>query len=542
MTEGKHTDNNRKNKVISIDEIRGKKPQSFLFNFLEIPVETRSGNLKTDKAGEPVTKRVGIPIMDIYEELLSRIGRDRINRFSDTPFIQSGSNVVFLRSVHSFFSWIAGEGVTPVFINSPGCVTKSEFFELFKILPCEYKGFSELPHYPSMKSIFYTKVFDQKQDTSQFSKLISMLNPATECDRSLIKAMFCTPFWAGRMGAKPAFFIEGPEEDEAGGRGIGKTSLLDAVAALSGGFIDCNISSSIESIKQRILAENNPARVIRFDNVKSSCLSNSGIESIITSKLISGHRMYVGETSVDNHFTYIFSINDNNLSTDMAQRAVRITLKRASRSKDWVANLFDFIDTHRGEIISDIMGLLKKESRCADTLIRFSDWQAHVLSKIDPREELAEHIEKTQAEVDGDVSKGDDLEDFFSTKISEYWHDSGTSFNTEGDTSRFAYMIRTSVAASWYIEFSRFRGLSTRQATSAIERLPKKQLSNKRLKTDGGNLYWYMRPPGEEKPENTYIVGTLKPTKLKSHNFRRGLTLEKVIEFGVEKKLRGLDT
>ena len=89
--------------------------------------------------------------------------------------------------------------------------------------------------------------------------------------------LFLTPFWGGGPGDRPAFVIGGPENDgPRAGRGVGKTTLVELVGELAGGYLDCEIDEKAGDIKTRLLsADARGYRVALLDNVKSLHFSSA---------------------------------------------------------------------------------------------------------------------------------------------------------------------------------------------------------------------------------------------------------------------------
>ena len=134
---------------------------------------------------------------------------------------------------------------------------------------------------------------------------------------------------------------------------------------LAGGFFTVADHESAEAMKKRLLtAEASKLRVILLDNVKSPRFSWPDLEALVTTSVISGHKMYAGESSRPNYLTWMITLNGPSLSTDMAQRVITIKVDRppkGSKNDEWVKNCDDYIRNHGDAIRADVAALFQRD-------------------------------------------------------------------------------------------------------------------------------------------------------------------------------------
>src|SRR5690606_18579127 len=101
-------------------------------------------------------------------------------------------------------------------------------------------------------------------------------------------------------------------------------------------------------------------RLVRVDNVKGSA-GGALIESLITTREISGHRLYSGEASRPNFLTWTATANTPRLSRDLADRAFIIRLRKPEPRPGWRETVLGFANVHRDRILADIVHELRQE-------------------------------------------------------------------------------------------------------------------------------------------------------------------------------------
>jgi hypothetical protein len=289
-----------------------------------------------DDAGKAKTVRVGKTPTEIRQSLTRVVG-DWPKRVGKLLFVAEDYEASWLEQTDDLFAWVRAQLEEPVqWFGGPDKVTKAEFHAHLQQAAEAYEAVELLPHEPPMPGHFYLHPLPGGGDGKALEALVGRFSPATDADRGLIHAAFLTPFWGGRPGSRPAFLIESEDDDGQGGRGTGKTTLAEMVAELAGGHFDARPSEDIDKIMTRLLW---PAglgrRVGLLDNVKTLRFSWSDLEGLITTNTISGRQLYVGEGRRPNTLTWFITLNNANLSKDMAQRCVIIRVRRPTYDASW---------------------------------------------------------------------------------------------------------------------------------------------------------------------------------------------------------------
>ena len=225
------------------------------------------------------------------------------------------------------------------------------------------------------------------------------------------------------------------------GRGRGKTKLAQYIAYLWGGCVDISPNEDAGAIKTRLLtAEALPLRVALLDNVKTTRFSWGELEALITSPVISGRRLYVGNGTRPNHLTWIITLNGASLSTDMAQRVVEIRLADPTYDGTWEERLRAFIDTHRMAIIGDLVAFLRSEPKSLEKATRWAAWEKQVLARVDDPDACLETILARRAETDVEQEEGEILEDYFASRLR----------GLDYDPDRDDVFLPNDIAARWF--------------------------------------------------------------------------------------------
>ena len=120
------------------------------------------------------------------------------------------------------------------------------------------------------------------------------------------------------------------------------------IGYLFGGHIDVSAGEDIEQLKTRMLTPGaRTKRIALLDNVKTLRLSWAELEAMITSPIVSGRQLYVGEGQRPNLLTWFITLNGVSMATDMAQRSVIIKVVRGKNDGPWWEQTRQFIDQHR---------------------------------------------------------------------------------------------------------------------------------------------------------------------------------------------------
>ena len=203
-----------------------------------------------------------------------------------------------------------------------------------------------------------------------------------------------------------------------GGRGRGKSKAAQYIANVSGGFIDVSPNEDIGAIKTRLLtAEAMAYRVALLDNVKTARFSWGELEGLITSNVVSGRKLYVGNGTRPNDLTWFITVNGASLSTDMAQRTAEIKLADPTFDASWDERVAQFIDANRRALIADLVGILQRPTKTLPRHTRWGSWESGVLARLDNPTALLDLIQSRRGEVDAEEEEGEIVETFFASKL-----------------------------------------------------------------------------------------------------------------------------
>ena len=287
-------------------------------------------------------------------------------------------------------------------------VKKSEFLAHLQQDAEAFASVEAFPHYPPFEDVYYAHPEPRGGDGKALKRLLAFFNPATEVDADLIQAMFMTVLWGGPLGQRPAFLIESVAEDPDGGRGVGKTTLCHVVGQLVGGVFEVDANEDIGKIRTRLLSPDGLAyRVGLVDNVKTLRFSSADFESLITASHVSGHAMYVGNSTRPNHLTWMITLNRANLSRDLAQRCIPIRLLRPDFCAEWHTELTTFVNERRLELIGDLIAELGRDVGPFRARTRWAVWEKDVLARVNNPQVAQKLILERQAALDDDSEERD---------------------------------------------------------------------------------------------------------------------------------------
>lgn len=476
-------------------------------------------NFKTVENNGKLSK-IGLPAADIVQKLVDLVHPIKLrNLAGEIVAIDDETNKVYsFRNDTKLFGWIAAQSIAVIWASSDGCLPRGDFFASLSVYLTEIVGVRDMPHEPPLADVHYLGAHKFGDTyTGALDELASFWLPHTPYDMSLIKAAFCTPFWGGRPGGRPALSIESDGADN--GRGIGKSQLMYAIGKIVGGYMDAQLQEDIGDVKKRILSEGARTSVVCFDNCKTAKLSSGDLEGLITAPSISGWKPYVGNGTIPNYLTYAFSMNDASFSADMSSRSVRIVLSRQPPDPTWEARLDAFIASRRLDIVSDCIWLLKRPSVEQTNCIRFSSWQRDVLSKIDPSDELAALLKSRQTAVDSDADAASDLRGIVMLCLEEHVKP-GIGFETKPlDPERDWVLIQRAVMCTW-LRSRLDRAMSDRAFTTMLQRAKIPDLLDVN-DVRHGNRYWRWCPKVSEELHGAWRIDKAdKKVPAKWHEFR----------------------
>jgi hypothetical protein len=299
-------------------------------------------------------RRIGVSMPTLVQEFLSETGGwpKRVGSllFCEGPDHQP----VFLESPQQLFAWVSDQAFVE-WAKGPGLVPQEQFHAYLRMHAEGYDAVETVPHFPPRPRTYYMHPPLPETDGSYLNHLVGRFNPHTPRDGNLIMAYVVSLFFGGPPGTRPAWLVTGPPGDPQGGRGVGKSKVIELPSRLVGGAVEISPHEDIIAVKKRLLSpEGMRARVARLDNVKSLRFSWDDLEGLITAPVISGHRLYQGEARRPNTLLWGITLNGASLSKDMAQRCMIVVVNRPQYSPTWEAELREFIDTNRWQIINDV--------------------------------------------------------------------------------------------------------------------------------------------------------------------------------------------
>lgn len=298
------------------------------------------------------------------------------------------ARVTFLTNKEAVFSWMSLlSHHNVVFESGSEFVSKSEFFEGLILRAVQYASISPVPHYPSRTDVFYTYGVLPPPDIthSSFWRLVSMFNPCNDAHRTILAAFLCAPLFYEPTADRPLWVID--TEDQ---QGSGKTSLVKLCAILYGSeYISIDIGQldrDIQQIRRRLVSSDaRRKRVVVFDNITKN-LSSPNLASLITEGYITGLAPYGrSEETRPNDLTYVVTVNNANLSDDIASRAYTVRLKKPREVRaTWYHEVSTFIIENRLQILSDMIHMFDNNLLASSSVrhSRFGRFDSKVLSAV----------------------------------------------------------------------------------------------------------------------------------------------------------------
>lgn len=429
-------------------------------------------NFKLDLEDSTIT---GLSPFEIFNTIRKELG-DWPKRIGKSIYItvkhpNDLDEVYHLRNADAFFAWLQGNYMM-VDWKAPGskaigCISKKEFFEYVCERATKYNSIELLPHYPPIKGVYYQKTPQPGGNTKGLlDKLVDFFNPETEADRDYLKAMMVTIVWGGPGGARPPFVLLGPTDDDLGGRGVGKSTIVDILGKIFQPYIDMSPRLEREEMTKRILNSGN-TRLIRIDNIKTK-IANDAIESLVTSEYINGQKLYEGTGERPNFYTWILTDNQPEFSGDMSQRVIPIRLARPTYDPNWQRSISKFIEENRWGIVYNCINILRRPiERKLQGHIRFPLWSDEVLSRVTTDDHITTKIQERQASTNDEMMVADEIKEILDNHLGCYEFAGGMSERMKYDPTKNCYRIRQSLAFRWIKEeMPQFR--SSRKIVDAL--------------------------------------------------------------------------
>jgi hypothetical protein len=452
----------------------------------ELPPGVRNFAMDVDDEGEP--KVVALEMKEVLIGI-SAITEGWPRRIGPSLFTHDDYGISWLESTSSLFGWLASSTGIVEWRKVNGCVTKEETYAELRRTAEQYLAVEDLPHVPPMAKHYYTHGEITPGNGRALGEFLDRFSLATDIDRDLLQAACMTMLWGGPGGSRPAIMITSEK-----GRGVGKSTAPKMIAHLFNGAIDFSSKDDIGSIKTRLLsAESLTKRMALLDNIKTTRFSWGELEAMITAPVISGHRMYTGESQRPNCLTWFLTLNGASLSKDMAQRCVIIKLTRPTHSGNWEDDTLQYISNNREAIIADIVAALQITPATLDSFSRWGMWERDVLARLPEPSDAQLLIAARQKECDAEDEEADTIEEFFAGQLKRL----------EYDPENAKIFIPSQVAARWWNW-----AMNDRQSPTMVTRAMNQMIGEgnlKRLrkasKAYGRGLIWQ----GEHTGGNVYV-------------------------------------
>jgi hypothetical protein len=376
------------------------------------------------------------PMCDVISQIFEQT-ESWPRRVGSNLFVHDDRGIHWIDNAAALFGWLATKCGVIEWRKSVGCVTKEELFCELSRTAQSYTAVENLPHFPPRPDHYYSCKEYEPGDGDAISRLVQFFSPETPADRDLILGMFATPFWGGKPGSRPAFLITSDA-----GRGVGKSKITDMLSTLLGGHIELSAGEDATRMRTRLLSpEGLKLRLARLDNVKTLKFSWAEFESIVTSPLISGHRLHKGEASRPNNLIWTITLNGASLSTDMAQRVIIIKLAKPQRMGAWEDDVVSFIEKNRDAIISDIRAFLEMEPSPMPKHSRWASWEDEIVGRLSDPEGVQQIINERSQIADVEQEEIGLVEEYFYDRLLELDYISTT-----------AVFIPSKIAAQWFNE------------------------------------------------------------------------------------------
>lgn len=352
------------------------------------PVQPRLSNYVG--TGDEISPR---PLAEISAEIVPALG-------------QCGGRLFVRRSDGGATRWLAESTDLSAWarrhylVDWSGC--GPSWAELHSDLLCECEDLEavlDVPHSPPIASVWYSRTLPVVTwpKFARLNAFLALFNPATLRDGELIMAAIATGMWGGPPATRPAFCFSSDF-----GRGVGKSATAHAISMLYGYPLSID-NPRDERLVSRILGYD--GRTVIVDNIKGK-FDSAMIESLITTPVINGHRMHVGQSKCMNYFTFLLTANTPELSADLAQRSIPIKIGRERHGEDFVGAVAALLAGEgRWEILADVAEWLRGPVLGVPAPDRWSSWQRAVLARCAEPAELQRLILSRRGAADGDAEE-----------------------------------------------------------------------------------------------------------------------------------------
>lgn len=359
----------------------------------------------TGKKKVAVPKQLAPLVNELFDRFLgfpAKLGDTLFDHDIDTGEIN------FITSADQLFSWIQIKGKTSInWAKTNECFSKKEFFCGVQAVARKYEEIAKSPTFPARHDVYneFEDLPEPDPDKKYLWQLVKFFSPENESYKTLIAALFCSPFYFEPGKPRPAWIID------SDGRGCGKTTLAETVAKLTNTVaVRTNyneLEKNFQELTKRLVSHTGRlAKVLLVDNVDDQ-FASAAFADLITAEQITGRPPYGrGEESRPNNLTYIVTANSASVNSDMAARAFFVKLKRIEHyNQNWKSELEEFIAKNRLHIFADILSVVSQQKQEYIPFSRFPEFESHVLAGLVTPEE-AQKI-KEQIQIDQQNSNED---------------------------------------------------------------------------------------------------------------------------------------
>jgi hypothetical protein len=305
-----------------------------------------------DETGDKPRKR-GLALPDVCHEL-DELTEGWPRRVGKELFVPGeGYEPRFLENATELFAWLDARALVD-WGGGSDMISPERFHAHLRETSHRYESVERYPHFPPIPGHYYLHPPLPHTNGDYLAHFLDFFSPQTETDRQLMEAFVLSLCWGGPPGSRPAWLFTAPEDDPQGGRGVGKSKFIELCGELVGEMLEVSPTEDIVAIKKRLLSPDaRTLRLARIDNVKTYRFSWADLEGLITSPVISGHRLFKGEGRRPNTLTWALTLNGASLSKDLAKRTIVVVLERPAYSPSWEQQVRDYVDEFRWHILND---------------------------------------------------------------------------------------------------------------------------------------------------------------------------------------------
>ena len=349
---------------------------------------------------------VPLGINEIFDSLMA-LTNGWPNVISGTLCCLKGQKVRPLKNLAALFAWIRKQHPVDWKSGSGRIVPMEQFFEHLLAQEEEYSWASADPHFPAVPGVYYLTKPPKAKNTGKLDELLDRFCPKTAIDRELIRAFALTLFWGGPAGQRPQIVVVAdPSQDEHGGRGTGKTKLVELLAGLVGGPIDIQPGIRDERVVSNLLSPTSwERRVVLVDNLKTLHYSNGPVESYITRSEITGHRLHQGfamrpiTSPGPSRSTELLQYGHGPPLGDDLPQASRAVLRRLVHGHGEIHRRTPGGNRRRRALAPGSQRSRDMKPAQEDT---WADWRKGVLSRCENPDKVVARMEKRRKRIDGD--------------------------------------------------------------------------------------------------------------------------------------------